>query len=121
MGGLIAYGIGNIEIYTITSWQLLFLIFGAVTSGISFFLMVLLPDSPNRVLFLTKAERAITVQRTVTNKTGIMDTGLFKPVHALKAIKDPQTYFLVLYTFAENLSNGGITTVCFLRKRSCID
>lgn len=111
MSGLIVYGIGNIEVYTVTNWQLLFLILGAVTSGISFFLVVLLPDSPNKALLLTKTERAITVQQTVTNKTGIMDTSLFKAVHALKSLKDPQTYFLVLYTFAKNLSNGGITTV----------
>ncbi|KAK1149736.1 hypothetical protein N8T08_005290 [Aspergillus melleus] len=110
IGGVVAYGIGNIEIHTIASWQLLFLFLGAITAGISFFLVVFLPDSPKNAIFLTKTERAIALQRTLKNKTGVMDAGSFKWSQAWLAIRDPQTWILVLYTFCVNLSNGGITS-----------
>ncbi|KAF5863256.1 hypothetical protein ETB97_010378 [Aspergillus alliaceus] len=110
IGGVVAYGIGTIQIHAITSWQLLFLFLGAITAGISFFLVVLLPDSPQKTIFLTKTERSIAVQRTLKNKTGVMDGGDFKWNQAWLALRDPQTWFLVLYTFSVNLCNGGITS-----------
>ncbi|KAF7596897.1 hypothetical protein BBP40_011942 [Aspergillus hancockii] len=110
IGGVVAYGIGTITVHAITSWQLLFLFLGAITAGISFFLIVLLPDSPQKAIFLTEAERPIAVQRTLSNKTGMMDCGEFKWNQAWLALRDPQTWFLVLYTFSVNLCNGGITS-----------
>jgi MFS family permease len=112
IGGVVAYGIGTIRIHAIVNWQLLFLFLGAITTGISFFLIVLLPDSPQKAIFLTKTERPIAVQRTLSNKTGVMDGGEFKWNQAWLALRDPQTWFLVLYTFSVNLCNGGITSVC---------
>ncbi|PWY65694.1 MFS general substrate transporter [Aspergillus heteromorphus CBS 117.55] len=110
IGGVVAYGIGSIKIHAIASWQLLFLFLGAITAFISFFLLILLPDSPKKAIFLTKPERAIAVQRTLRNKTGVLDEGLFKWDQAWQAVRDPQTWFLVLYTFCVNLCNGGITS-----------
>ena len=78
---------------------------------ISFFLIVLLPDSPKKAIFLNQTERTIAVQRTLANKTGVMDEGSFRWDQAWLAVRDPQTWFLVLYTFSVNLCNGGITSV----------
>lgn len=108
---MVSWGIGSIESSTVTSWQLLFLILGAITSGIGFFLLALLPDTPKNAIFLTKTERAIAVQRTLKNKTRTMDTGSFKWDQAWLALRDPQTWLIVLYTFCVNLCNGGITSV----------
>ncbi|KAI9930749.1 hypothetical protein MW887_011506 [Aspergillus wentii] len=110
IGGVVAYGIGNIKSTAVNSWQLLFIVLGTITAGISLFLVVLLPDTPKSAIFLTKTERAIAVQRTLKNKTGVLDAGAFKWDQAWKAVKDPQTWFLVLYTFSVNLCNGGITS-----------
>ncbi|KAI2855308.1 hypothetical protein CBS63078_4802 [Aspergillus niger] len=110
IGGVVAYGIGNIKADAVTSWQLLFLVLGAITAFISFFLIVLLPDSPKKAIFLTKPERAIAMHRTLANKTGVADEGSFRWDQAWQAIRDPQTWFLVLYTFSVNLCNGGITS-----------
>ncbi|XHG03982.1 hypothetical protein AWENTII_007265 [Aspergillus wentii] len=112
IGGVVAYGIGSIKSTAVNSWQLLFIVLGTITAGISLFLVVLLPDTPKGAIFLTKTERAIAVQRTLKNKTGVLDAGAFKWDQAWKAVKDPQTWFLVLYTFSVNLCNGGITSVC---------
>lgn len=111
IGGVIAYGIGTINTTVIAHWKLLFLILGAITSSYGLVLFVLLPDSPAKAIFLKPNERAIAVQRTLKNKTGVMDTGVFKWSQAVQAIKDPQTWLLVLNSFASNLANGGLTSV----------
>jgi predicted MFS family arabinose efflux permease len=108
---LIAYGIGNINTSVIAHWKLLFLILGAITSLYGLVLFALLPDSPAKAIFLKQNERAIAVQRTLSNKTGVMDTGDFKWSQALQALKDPQTWLLVLNSFTSNMANGGLTSV----------
>ncbi|KAJ5488545.1 hypothetical protein N7539_003435 [Penicillium diatomitis] len=110
IGGVVAYGIGMIHNSTVYSWQLLFLVLGAITSGYGIILVFLLPDSPAKAVFLTKPERSIAIQRTLQNKTGVLDTGKFHWNQVRLAILDPQTWFLVLYTFCVNLCNGGITS-----------
>ncbi|KAL4891479.1 major facilitator superfamily domain-containing protein [Aspergillus ambiguus] len=114
VGGVVAYGIGSVKDTAVNSWQLLFIVLGTITAGMTFWLVFLLPDSPKNAIFLTKHERAIAVQRTLKNKTGVMDEGAFKWSQAWLAIRDPQTWFLVLYTFCVNLCNGGVTSVVFL-------
>lgn len=96
------------------SWQLIFLILGAVTSAYAVVLYLLLPDSPANAFFLKTYERAIAIQRTLGNKTGILDAGKFQTKQVLLALKDPQAWLLVTYMFCVNLCNGGITTVSSL-------
>ncbi|KAJ5336079.1 hypothetical protein MYU51_009501 [Penicillium brevicompactum] len=110
LGGLIAYGIGNIHVEAIAQWQLLFLVLGAVTSAYGILLFLTLPDSPAKAIFLKSHERAIAVQRTLKNKTGVMDQGNFKWNQVWMAVKDPQMWFLVLYTLCVNFCNGGLTS-----------
>ena len=111
VGGLIAYGIGNINTTAIAHWKLLFLILGAFTSTYAVVLFFFLPDAVDRTVFLTETERAIAIQRTIKNKTGVLDNGKFKWPQAVQALKDPQMWCLVLNSLTSNLCNGGITTV----------
>jgi MFS family permease len=111
IGGVIAYAIGTVEGVAVNSWQLLFLALGTITAGMVLWLVFLLPDSSKKVVFLTKKERAIVVQRTMSNKTGMIDNESFMLGQAWQALRDPQTWFLVLYTFCVNLWNGGVTSV----------
>ncbi|KAL4918321.1 major facilitator superfamily domain-containing protein [Aspergillus aurantiobrunneus] len=110
ISGLIAYGIGNIDITTITNWQLLFLILGGITALLSFLIFFIIPDKPQKAIFLTKTERAIAMQRTLKNQTGVNDTGRWRWDQAWLALRDPQTWFLFLYSISTNLCNGGITS-----------
>ncbi|KAI9368124.1 major facilitator superfamily domain-containing protein, partial [Aspergillus egyptiacus] len=110
IGGVVAYAIGTVDTVAVNSWQLLFLVLGTITAGMFFWLVFLLPDSPRKIIFLTKQEQAIVLRRTVANKTGMMDNGDFKIHQAWQALRDPQTWFLVLYTFCVNLWNGGVTS-----------
>lgn len=95
----------------VAHWKLLFLILGAITSFYGLVLLVLLPDSLTKAVFLQPNERALAVQRTLKNKTGVMDTGVFRWSQAVQALKDPQMWLLVLNSFASNLANGGLTSV----------
>ncbi|KAL3475561.1 major facilitator superfamily domain-containing protein [Aspergillus californicus] len=110
ISGLIAYGIGNIHITSITNWQLLFLILGTVTALLSFCIFFIIPDKPQTAIFLTKHERAIALSRTLKNKTGVNDTGRWRWDQARMAFRDPQTWLLFLYSVSTNLCNGGITS-----------
>jgi MFS family permease len=111
IGGVVAYGIGHIHSSSLLSWQLIFLILGAITSGYAVVLFFFLPDSPANAVFLRKNERAIALQRTLENKTGFLDAGKFQTRQLWLALKDPQAWLLVAYTFCVNLCNGGVTTV----------
>ncbi|KAL3459466.1 major facilitator superfamily domain-containing protein [Aspergillus heterothallicus] len=110
IGGVVAYGIGNIDVSTIKSWQLLFLFLGSITAAIGFVILVLLPDTPQKTIFLNKSERKIAHQRILKSKAGSNETGVFKWSQAWLALRDPQTWCLFLYTFTVNLCNGGITS-----------
>ncbi|CDM38220.1 hypothetical protein DTO013E5_8654 [Penicillium roqueforti] len=110
LGGLIAYGIGNIHGTAVAQWQLLFLVLGAITSLYGVLLFFTLPDSPAKAVFLKPNEQAIAVHRTLKNKTGVLDTGKFQWGQVLMAVKDLQTWFLVLYTLCVNFCNGGLTS-----------
>ncbi|KAL2817058.1 major facilitator superfamily domain-containing protein [Aspergillus cavernicola] len=110
ISGLIAYGIGNINITSITNWQLLFLILGTITALLSALIFFIIPDRPQNAIFLNKTERAIALQRTLRNKTGVNDTGLWRWDQAWLALRDPQTWLFFLYSVSTNLCNGGITS-----------
>lgn len=111
IGGVVAWGIGTVDNDTVNSWQLLFLALGAITAGIGLFLAVLLPDTPKNAIFLSKTERLIALERTIENQPGGSDTGKFRWSQVWLCLRDPQTWFLVLYTFCVNLCNGGVTSV----------
>ncbi|KAL4782146.1 major facilitator superfamily domain-containing protein [Aspergillus varians] len=110
ISGLIAYGIGNVNVTSISNWQLLFIILGAITAALSVLIFFIIPDKPQTAIFFTKTERAIAIQRTLSNKTGVNDTGLWRWDQAWLALRDPQTWFLFLYSISTNLCNGGITS-----------
>lgn len=113
VSGLIAYGIGRID-SSIAAWKLLFIILGVVTVAYGVFLVFVLPDSPARAWFLTPAERKIVLHRTVENRTGVMDEGEFRVGQMVDALTDPQAWLLVGYSVAQNIPNGGFSSVRIL-------
>lgn len=115
LGGLVAYGVANIPNPDLPHWKLLFLIEGTVTCAYGIFMFFVLPDSVSTAWFLKPEERVIALARTLKNKTGIHDNGIFKWPQVWEAIQDPQTWLLALYTFTINLPNGGLTTVRYLQ------
>ncbi|RMZ79847.1 hypothetical protein DV737_g3266, partial [Chaetothyriales sp. CBS 132003] len=108
-GGLVAYGIGQAN-SSLENWRLLFLILGSITSAYGVVLFFFLPDSPSKAVFLDEDQQQIAVKRTIENKTGVMDSDTFVTSQVIDALSDPQLWFLVLYTAAVNLANGGLTS-----------
>jgi MFS family permease len=51
-GGLLSYGIGHLD-SGLTSWQYLFLIFGAVTALCGIIMLAFHPDAPSKTFWLT--------------------------------------------------------------------
>jgi hypothetical protein len=100
-----------VYITTITNWQLLFLVLGTITAALAFPIYFIIPSKPQRAIFLNKTERAIALQRTLKNKTGVNDTGRWRWDHAAMTFRDPQTWLFFLYSVSTNLCNGGLTSV----------
>jgi MFS family permease len=111
LGGLVSYGVLLIPNPPIPHWKLLFVIEGAVTVAYGVFMFFVLPDSVSTAWFLKPEERLRALARTLKNKTGVMDNGKFQWPQLWEALRDPQTWMLVLYTFCINLPNGALTTV----------
>ncbi|KAJ4863156.1 major facilitator superfamily domain-containing protein [Trichoderma breve] len=109
LSGIIAHGVGEITTSNIAAWKLLFLILGGVTTFWGIVLVFLLPSSPSEAKFLTPDERALCLQRTIANKTGILDKSEFKTNQMVAGLLDPQAWFLFLAMFTVSVANGGIS------------
>ncbi|KAJ5936049.1 hypothetical protein N7454_005347 [Penicillium verhagenii] len=108
-GGLVSYGIEHVR-SPLAEWRVLFLILGGVTVAYSAVLAFFLPDSPTRARFLSDREKRLAVLRTMENTSSAMDENDFQVCQVFEALRDPQAWLLVLYTFSVNICNGGITT-----------
>ncbi|OAP65297.1 MFS transporter, ACS family, allantoate permease [Fonsecaea erecta] len=109
-GGLVAYGIGEIQMPAIAHWRLLFLILGSITAAYALLLYLFLPDAPDKAVFLDEKQQQVALKRTIENKTGFKDNDDFVPAQVIDALTDPQLWPLVLYTISVNLANGGLTS-----------
>ena len=110
-GGLVAYGIGEIQMPAIAHWRVLFLILGSITTVYALILYLFLPDSPDKAVFLDAKQQQIALRRTIENRTGFKDNDEFVPSQVIDALTDPQTWPLILYTISVSLANGGLTSV----------
>lgn len=110
IGGVSAYAIGGIQ-SSLQTWRILFLIFGGITAFWAIVLLIFLPDNPATVMWLRKDEREIVAARTVQSTKTISKTTKFQWKQALEALQDPQSWCIVLYLFAVNVANGGVSAV----------
>lgn len=90
---------------SLSLWQELFLILGALTFGLGCFLFFFMPSSPATTKYLTSKERAIAIERIRTNKTGINNRH-FKREQLIEAVKDPRLYLFVIMIMASTVTNG---------------
>ncbi|KAL4743362.1 major facilitator superfamily domain-containing protein [Aspergillus similis] len=79
---------------------------GCVTAAYGILLVFVLPDSPLKAWFLKSHERKIAVHRTVENRTGVMDGGVFRADQMVDALTDPQAWLLVGYSLTNIIING---------------
>ncbi|GAM82996.1 hypothetical protein ANO11243_009820 [Dothideomycetidae sp. 11243] len=106
--GIVSYGIGHSHSH-LAPWRLLFLTFGAFTILWAAVLAIFLPDSPVKCWYMTDREKYIAVQRVRRNNTGIEDKK-FKLSQVIECLVDPKTWCLVVFSFTQNVPNGGLVT-----------
>ncbi|ORY62432.1 major facilitator superfamily domain-containing protein [Pseudomassariella vexata] len=107
VGVLLAYGIGHIN-SSLSPWKYIFLILGGVTMVWGVVFMLLVPDSPARVKWLSEDEKVIAVQRVIENKTGTKSRRFVKS-QVIEAVTDPKVVILGLISFVNALASGGLS------------
>jgi sugar phosphate permease len=73
VGGLLAYGIAQIDGAALKNWQILFTLLGCVTAAWGIFVGWYLPDSPMRATCFSKEDRILMIERVRKNETGIQN------------------------------------------------
>ncbi|KPM33980.1 hypothetical protein AK830_g12593 [Neonectria ditissima] len=109
-GGLIGYGIGNINSGALPSWRYEFLVVGAFCSAWALALVALLPNSPRTIRGLSHDERLVAIARMRRNQTGVEQrTRAVSWPQVREAYLDYKTWLFTLLGFVSNVPNGGIS------------
>lgn len=82
-----------------------------MTVVVALVMLVLLPDTPQKTVFLNKHKRKVAEYRILKSKAGTDETGVFRWDQVWMAFRDPQTWLLLLYKFSTCLCNAAITSV----------
>ncbi|KAL4869462.1 hypothetical protein BDV12DRAFT_196306 [Aspergillus spectabilis] len=107
VGGILAWGTSHYIGHAIRSWQLLFLVLGAVTCTWAVFLGWYLPDSPMTAKCFSETDKRLMVERVRANETGIQNKK-FKRYQFVEAITDLVTWLYVLLQLSSTLIIGGL-------------
>lgn len=107
VGVLVAYGIGHITSGPLAPWRYMFLVLGSVTVAWGVVFVVLMPDGPAGVRWLSEAERVVAVQRIAENKTGTKSRR-FEGAQVWEAVRDPAVGILGLVSFVNAIASGGL-------------
>jgi ACS family allantoate permease-like MFS transporter len=117
---LVGYGLSAVTDAAISSWKILFLILGLVTSCTGVLCFFFLPDNAANASFLNDREKAIAAERIRDNFQG-MGNQTWKWYQFREALLDVRTWLYVLYSLLMNIPNGGITTFGSLVVNSFVD
>ncbi|ODV88114.1 hypothetical protein CANARDRAFT_26270 [[Candida] arabinofermentans NRRL YB-2248] len=103
---LIAYGMGDAK--GLAPWKYIYLLLGLCSFILAIAFYYLMPALPTDAKFLNEREKLVATKRVAGNMTGIK-TVQWQNYQVWHAIKDPKTYFLILYMFFSMIPNGGLT------------
>ncbi|KAI0788139.1 major facilitator superfamily domain-containing protein [Fomes fomentarius] len=107
VGGLLAYGIAQIQGGAIKNWQVLFTLLGCLTFVWGIFVAFYLPDSPMRAKCWTPEDRLLIAERVRKNETGIQNKE-FKWYQVREALTDPVVLTVTLISFTNGMPTGGL-------------
>ena len=91
LGSLLTYGLGHIKSDLLHSYQIIFLFCGLLTTVVSVFVFIFMPDSPMEAKFLTHDEKLIAVERLRMNQMGVASR-VWKWEHVWEAFLDVKTW-----------------------------
>ncbi|KAG5417575.1 DAL5 [Candida metapsilosis] len=110
LGSLIAYGTyQHQDSYSLPAWKLVFVITGVLTIFLGFVIMFHIPDTPTGAWFLTEEEKVLVVERIRSNQQGFGNPR-FKKDQFIEALTDHRTWLFFIFSIANNIPNGGMTT-----------
>lgn len=107
IGGLLTYGIGQID--TIAVWRAIYLILGGVTMLFGVIALVFLPDDIISAKRLTIEDKALLIARGKLGRTGIINHSI-KWYQIREALVDPQVWILFLFMLLNETINGGVAS-----------
>lgn len=106
-GGLIGYGIGQIE-GALASWRYEFLIVGAFCAAWGIVLAIVLPNSPTTFRGFSHHEKLLMIARMRRSQTGVEQ----RRIHwgqIKEAVCDYKVWMFGILGFVANIPNGGIS------------
>lgn len=105
IGGLLSYGIGQINGFPV--WKAVFLVCGGMTVIWGVVLLLFLPDSILSAKVFSLEEKALLVGRARLAKTGVLNKSI--KWHQIREVfMDLQVWILILFTLLNEVINGGI-------------
>ncbi|KAF9469038.1 MFS general substrate transporter [Collybia nuda] len=107
VGGLIAYGIAQLDHLALKNWQILFTLLGCCTFAWGIFVLWWLPDSPMRATCWSLEDRILVAERVRKNDTGIQNRE-FKMYQVVEGLTDPTVWAITLISFTNALPTGGL-------------
>ncbi|RMD41179.1 hypothetical protein DV735_g3944, partial [Chaetothyriales sp. CBS 134920] len=106
-GGILSYGISFIH-GSLSTWKILFLLFGGITLAWGVAMYWLLPDNPQTAGFLTPEERKQAFAR-VQGLRHSADSRKWNMAQFKEAMIDPRSWLLFLLAIFTTLPGGGLT------------
>ncbi|KAI0641737.1 MFS general substrate transporter [Trametes meyenii] len=107
VGGLIAYGIAQIDGARLKNWQILFTLLGCITTVWGVFVLFWLPDSPIRAKCWSKEDKFLIAERVRKNETGIQNKE-FKKYQLYEGLTDLTVWGVTIISFTNGLPTGGL-------------
>ncbi|ROW11856.1 hypothetical protein VPNG_04917 [Cytospora leucostoma] len=105
IGGILTYGIGQIDTFPV--WKAIFLLCGGATVIWGIIMLLFLPDSIISARHFTLDEKALLIKRGRLGRTGILNHTIKWP-QVREAFTDPQVWLLFLFVLLNETINGGI-------------
>ncbi|KAJ4397822.1 hypothetical protein N0V93_002059 [Gnomoniopsis smithogilvyi] len=104
IGGLLTYGIGQIDSFPV--WKAIFLLCGGITVCWGCLLFFFLPDSILSAKRFSLEEKALLIARGRLGRTGILNKTI-KWGQVREVLIDPQVWLLFLFVLLNETINGG--------------
>lgn len=105
LGGILSYGIGQVQGFAV--WRAIFLLCGGVTVLWGIVLLFFLPDSIIQAKRFSLDEKATLIGRGKLGRTGILNQSI-KMRQVREALCDPQVWLLTLFVLLNETINGGV-------------
>ncbi|KAL5351503.1 hypothetical protein ACLOAV_003362 [Pseudogymnoascus australis] len=108
-GAFISYGFQHVHTTMLSSWRVMYLVLGLITSLVGIIGVFILPSSPMTATFLTESEKVALLNHIAVNQTGI-ENRQFKWRQLKEAAFDVQIWLLVAMSISTTCSSGVISS-----------